>query len=159
MEISLIVALTKNRVIGDQNTLIWHIPEDQKLFRKITSENTVIMGRKTWDSLPVRFRPLPNRNNIVISRSVTQLEGADVCSSLDLAMEKAKSYNKDIIIMGGVQIYALAIPIVEKMHLSWVKKEYEGDAKFPEFNKEDWNITEEKEFDEFTYKVYERKVK
>ena len=148
MEIIIIAALTKNRVIGKDNTLIWHIPEDMKLFRTYTRENTVIMGRKTYDSMG---RALPNRNNIVITNNNLQLEDADVVHSCDEAIEKAKEYGKDIFIIGGGKIYSQFLDQADKLYLSWVKKDYEGDAHFPEFNQDDWKIVRTEEYDDFTF--------
>ena len=148
--------MTKNRVIGKDNSLPWHIPEDLKNFKELTTENTVIMGRKTWESIPEKFRPLPNRNNIVISRNLSA-EGADVCSSVKEALEKAKSYGKEIFIIGGSSIYEQFLPLTDKMYISYLKEEYAGDTYFPNFNKEDWEIIERKDFAEFEFIVYERK--
>ena len=149
--------MTKNRVIGKDNSLPWHIPEDLKNFKELTTENAVIMGRKTWESIPEKFRPLPNRNNIVISRNMNSLEGIDVCSSVEEALEKAKSYDKEIFIIGGSSIYEQFLPLTDKMYISYLKEEYAGDTYFPNFNKEDWEIIERKDFAEFEFIVYERK--
>ena len=155
--VSIIVGMTKDRVIGKDNSLPWHIPEDLKNFKELTTENAVIMGRKTWESIPEKFRPLPNRNNIVISRNMNSLEGIDVCSSVEEALEKAKSYDKEIFIIGGSSIYEQFLPLTDKMYISYLKEEYAGDTYFPNFNKEDWEIIERKDFAEFEFIVYERK--
>lgn len=151
---TIIAALTKNHVIGKENTLIWNIPEDMKHFRKVTSGNVIIMGRKTFDSIG---KPLPNRINIVVSRSQKNIEGADVFSDISSAIEHAKTYNKEIFIIGGASIYEQALPFANKMLLSWIKKEYQGDAYFPKFGEKEWKRAEIKEFDDFTLVIYERK--
>ena len=155
---SIIVGMTKNRVIGKNNSLIWHIPEDLKNFKELTLGNTLIMGRKTWESIPEKFRPLPNRNNIVISRNPSFIEGTEVCSSVGSALEKAKSYGKEIFIIGGSSIYEQFLPLTNKMYISYIKNEYQGDTYFPKFNYDDWEVIETKEFEEFKFVVYERKV-
>ncbi len=152
--VSLIAAITKNRVLGKDNRLLWNLPEDLKNFRKITSGNTVIMGRKTFESIG---RPLPHRNNIVISRDFPEREGIVLCRNLNEAIEKARSFGKEVFIIGGASVYAQALPQAEKMYLSHVKKEFEGDAYFPEFKEEEWQMEEEKDFTEFKFKIYRRK--
>jgi len=137
MALYLIAAMTKKRVIGKDNKLPWHISEDLKNFKRLTSGNTVIMGRKTFDSIG---KPLPNRHNIVVSRSVSAIDGVDVCHSFEDAVEKAKSYGKDIFVIGGNSMYGLALPMADKMFISHVKKEYEGDAYFPDWNQDEWEV-------------------
>ncbi len=152
--INIIAAMTKSRVIGKNNKLPWHIPEDLQNFKRITSGNTIIMGRKTYESIG---RPLPNRNNIVISRDMPPTQGLEVCRSVQEALEKAKNYGKDIYIVGGSSIYEQTIPIADKMYLSYIKKDYDGDAFFPEFNEADWEIEKREQHEEFELVVYKRK--
>ena len=152
--ITIIAALTKNHIIGNENRLIWNIPDDMKNFKKITSGNVVIMGRKTYDSIG---KPLPNRHNIVISRSQKNIPGVDVCNTLADAIEKGKSYGKEIFIIGGASVYEQALPLADKMMLSWIKKEYEGDAFFPDFDEREWKIENGKTFDGFELVMYQRK--
>ena len=154
--IAIIVGMTKNRVIGKNNSLPWHIPEDLKNFKEITINNTIIMGRKTWESIPEKFRPLPNRNNIVISRNLS-VAGIDICPSVEEALEKAKSYQKEIFIIGGTSIYEQFLHLANKMYISYLKKEYSGDTYFPNFNKENWKIIERKDFAEFELVIYQKK--
>lgn len=152
--IAIIAALTPSRVIGQDNTLLWNIPEDMKNLKKLTTGNVLVMGRKTYESIG---RPLPNRVNIVVSKTLKEVEGVITCPTLNEALEKAKTYGKDIFIFGGATIYAQCLSLVDTMFLSHVKKEYEGDAFFPEFDEEEWNVVETQEYDAFTYKVYKRK--
>lgn len=149
--------MTKKRIIGHNNSLPWHIPEDLKNFKNTTNGQTVIMGRNTWESIPEKFRPLPNRNNIIISKALLPPPGAVVCGSFEEGLEKAASLGKEIFIIGGASIYQQALPIAHKMHLSYVKKEYEGNIFFPEFNQEDWEVTEKKDFAEFELVTYTKK--
>lgn len=139
MTINIIAAMTKERVIGIDNKLPWYIPADLINFKRLTSEKTVVMGRNTYDSLPAKFRPLPNRRNIVISRSMPEQEGIDVCRNIDEAIEKAQSYQTDIFIIGGAAIYEQTLPLADRMYLTFIKQKYEGDTFFPKFNEEKWH--------------------
>lgn len=136
-KITLIVAMAENRVIGSDNTIPWHIPEDFAFFRQYTTGKPVIMGRKTWDSLP--RKPLPNRRNIVISRQVhaQKIEGAEVFSDWQSAVQ-ACADAPEIIIMGGAQIYAQTLAIATDLRITEVKLRPQGDVFFPEFALTDW---------------------
>ncbi len=151
--ISLIAAMTNSRVIGKDNKLLWSIPEDMQNFRKLTTGNVVIMGRKTFESIG---KPLPNRHNIVISRNAKRIEGVEMAQSVDEALKMGKKHHKDIFIIGGQQIYEQFLPLADTMHLSMVKKEVEGDAFFPTFDENEWNVADKKEFPEFEFRVYRR---
>ncbi len=154
MKVSIIAAMSKNRVIGKENRLPWHISDDLKNFKRLTTGNTIIMGRKTFESIG---RPLPNRNNIVISASMSSIPGIDVCKTVDEGIAKAKSYGKEIFVIGGAQIYGQMIPFAEKMYISHVKAEHEGDVFFPEFDKNEWEIERKEDYPEFELVVYVRK--
>ena len=154
MEIIIIAALSENRAIGKDNKLLWHIPEDLQNFKKLTAGSTVLMGRKTFESLK---RPLPNRNNIVISSSMPQTEGVEVCKTLEEGIEAARKHNKDIFIIGGANIYGQTLGIADKMFLSYVKGDYEADAFFPEFSMDEWEIEKKQSFRDFELVVYRRR--
>jgi dihydrofolate reductase len=149
----IIVAMTRSRVIGKENKMPWHLPEDLKLFKKITSGNTVIMGRKTYESIG---RPLPNRQNIVITSGQVNIEGALVCRTITEALDKADQYGHKIFFIGGAKLYMSALELVDYMYVSWLKQEYEGDAYFPEFDVNDWEKMEETDYPEFTNILYKR---
>ena len=155
MMISLIVAMTKKRVIGNKNQLPWHISDDLKNFKKLTTGQVVIMGRKTFESIG---KPLPNRHNIVISHSGFSFSGVEVCSTIQQGLEKAKSLNKDVFVIGGASIYQQTLPLVEKMYISHIKKNYAGDTFFPEFNEREWEIEKKENYAEFEHIVYRRKA-
>ena len=136
--VSALVAMSENRVIGRDGKLPWDIPEDLKFFRSMTRGHVMIMGRKTYESIG---RPLPNRISIIITRNKNyKVEGCFVVASLDEAMAIARSKEKDeIFIIGGGEIFKLAMPIIDKLYLTLVKTTIEGDAYFPdyaEFNNE-----------------------
>lgn len=153
--ISIIAALTPNHVLGKDNKLLWHIQEDLKNFKNITTGNTVIMGRKTFQSIG---KPLPNRNNIVISSNLSLTTGITICPNLSKALETAKSFHKETFIIGGASIYEQALPLADKLHLTHLKKEYDGDVYFPKFKNEEWGIEQEQEYPEFTFRIYRRKT-
>lgn len=144
--ITIIAAMGKNRVIGRNNQLPWNLPDDLKNFKNFTSGNTIVMGHKTYLSIG---KPLPNRNNVVISSLLPLTPGLDICPSFEEGIQKALSYGKEVFISGGASIYAQALPIADKMYLSFVKKHYDGDVFFPEFNMDDWKIVKKTDFPEF----------
>ena len=144
MKISLIVAVSENGVIGKDNDLIWHLPKDMQFFKKITIGHHVIMGRKNFESIPHKYRPLPNRTNIIITRqSEYKAEGCIVVNSVEAALEIAKN-NGDIepFIIGGGQIYRIAIEknLVDKIYLTKIHHSFKGDTFFPKLSS-DWKET------------------
>ena len=150
MTISLIAAVSKNGVIGENNSLIWKIPEDMKRFRQLTTGKPVIMGRKTFESIG---KPLPNRTNVIITRDKNyNAEGCVVVHSVDEALKAAKGA-EEVMVIGGAQIYSQFLPIADKMHLTFIDKDFEGDAYFPEYNQNEWKETfrEEHQNEQFKY--------
>lgn len=140
--LSIIAAMSKNRVIGNENKLVWNIPEELKRFRELTSGHPIIMGRKTHQSIG---RVLPNRVNIIISRDPDfKVEGALVVHSLQDAIEKAKNEpgSDEIFIIGGGQIYKQAIPLADRLYLTIVEGKYQGDTFFPDYSSFNKLITE-----------------
>jgi dihydrofolate reductase len=134
-KITLIAAYAARRCIGINNTMPWHLPEDFAFFKSYTTGKPVIMGRKTWESLP--RKPLPGRQNIVITRQDYQAEGAQTAASLEDALALCQGV-EEVIIMGGAQIYAQALPIATDLRLTEVGLDVDGDAFFPEFSTETW---------------------
>ena len=133
--LSIIVAMSSNRVIGVNNTLPWHLSEDLKHFKSLTTDHTIIMGRKTYESIG---RPLPNRRNIVISRnSNTSYEGVEVVHSLEDAFSISTN-DKEVFVIGGSNIYEQALSFVDQLYITEIKKSFIGDAFFPEINKQIW---------------------
>jgi dihydrofolate reductase len=150
---SIIVAMTVNRVIGQNNKLPWHLSEDLKLFKKLTLNKTVIMGRKTYQSIG---KPLPNRNNIVISQNHLQFPGVAICKNLEQALDKAEEFGVPAFFIGGSEIYRIALYIADYLYVSWIKTEYPGDTFFPELDLEKWQKTYESDYPEFTHIIYKR---
>lgn len=135
--ISIIVAVAKGGVIGGDNSLLWHIPEDLKRFKAITTGHPVIMGRKTWESLG---RPLPGRHNVVITRDMSYAaDGATVVHSLDEAVSLFPQ-KEEVFIIGGGEIYRQAMPLADRLYITYVCAEYEGDTVFPEVDEACWEV-------------------
>ncbi|MFM7855661.1 MAG: dihydrofolate reductase, partial [Flammeovirgaceae bacterium] len=130
MTISLIAALTKNQVIGKNNDLPWHLPDDMKYFMQTTKGHCVVMGRKNFDSIPEKFRPLPNRTNIVVTRqSNWKAEKCIAVNSLPDAISIGKQKNEtELFIIGGAEIYTLGFPITQRMYLTEIQTELAGDT-------------------------------
>ncbi|MBC7995018.1 MAG: dihydrofolate reductase [Rhizobacter sp.] len=134
--LSLIAAVARNGVIGKNNTLLWRLPEDMQFLKRTTMGCPVIMGRKTWDSLPARFRPLPGRSNIVVTRSPDwQADGALATTSLQAALSQLANAPKAFVI-GGAELYALALPLADELVLTEIDRDYEGDVHFPAWDRE-----------------------
>ena len=139
MAIHLIYARAANGVIGLNNTMPWHLPEDLAHFKQLTSGSPVIMGRKTWDSLPERFRPLPGRTNIVVTRNPDwQADGVLCAGSLEKALHIGAQHGDNVWVMGGAQIYAQALPLADTVEVTIINKDFAGDAYAPVLGPE-WN--------------------
>jgi dihydrofolate reductase len=139
MILSAIVAKSKNNVIGKGNDLPWRIPEDMQWFRKSTMGKPVIMGRKTWLSLP---KLLPGRQNIIITRdSSLRVDGADVANSLSEALKLTDTGTKEAMIIGGAEIYKLALNQLNRLYLTEIHHEFDGDTYFPDIITSEWNET------------------
>jgi dihydrofolate reductase len=144
MIISIMVAMAENHAIGKNNQLLWRLPADLKHFKDTTSGHTVIMGRKTFDSVG---KPLPNRRNIVISRNTSlHMPGAEVVSDLESAIAMCDA-NEEVFIVGGAQIYRMAMGITDKIYLTVVKGNFEADTFFPPIDFNFWTETEKISFE------------
>lgn len=144
MKITLVAAIASNNVIGKENSLPWNIPEDLKRFKQMTSGHTILMGRKTFDSIG---RPLPNRQNIVMTKDENfEQEGIKVINDFDEALELIKESNEDIFVIGGSKIYELFEPVANSLAITRILKDFEGDAFFPDINWDLWQIEKEENF-------------
>jgi dihydrofolate reductase len=166
MIISLIAALSKNRVIGKNNDLPWHLPDDMKYFMQTTKGHYVIMGRKNYDSIPTKFKPLPNRTNIVVTHKKDFVApDCIVVNSLEAGINLAKQANeKEVFVIGGAEIYKLSLPIATRLYLTEINGHIEGDTFFPAINKADWHETSRVHHDkdlrhafDFDFVVYNKK--
>ena len=129
-KISIIAAVGKDREIGKNNQLLWHIPEDLKHFKEITKNHAVIMGQKTFESIG---RPLPNRLNVVLSKDDIKIDGCEIAHSIDEAIEVGSKENNEIFIIGGGLVYAQAIGLADKLYLTLVDANFDADVFFPEY--------------------------
>ena len=142
MKVALIVAFADQNVIGGDNKLLWHLPADLQYFKNTTMGKPIVMGRKTYDSIG---RPLPGRPNVVISRNQQwQAENVTVVNNVASAIDAAKELAllgdvEEVMVIGGAQIYKETLPIAQRIYLTRVHAQFEGDAVFPDFNKDEWN--------------------
>ena len=141
--ISIIVAIAENNAIGKNNDLLWHIPEDMKRFKQITSGHKIIMGKRTYESLP--YRPLKNRTNIVISDIPgDHYEDCVMAYSIEEALEHC-TQDEECFIIGGGMVYRQFLPLADKLYITRVDKSFEADIFFPEIDPETWEETEREE--------------
>lgn len=139
--LSIIVAVAKNNVIGKDNKLIWHLPEDLKRFKRLTTGHTIIMGRKTFESLG---RVLPNRKHIVLCNDAEMNiddETVEVIDSID-KIEKYENSEEENFVIGGASIYKLLLPKASKLYITKINQEFDGDVYFPEIDENEWKIVE-----------------
>ena len=160
--LSIIVAKAKNNIIGKNNTLIWHLPEDLKRFKKLTTGHTIIMGRKTFESLG---RVLPNRYHVILCNDAQMsIEDENVEILEDISMlDKYVKDEQEHFVIGGATMYSLLMPKCSKMYITEINQDFDGDVSFPEINSNEWKVTEreqgpadgENSFD-YEYVTYER---
>ncbi|HET9056604.1 MAG TPA: dihydrofolate reductase [Chitinophagaceae bacterium] len=166
MIISLIVAVSTNNVIGKNNKLLWHLPNDLKFFKNTTWGMPVIMGRKTYDS--IGRKPLPGRFNIIITRDFNGnpvSNDISIAKSFEVAIEKAKETDcREVFVVGGGEIYRQSMPIANRIYLTRVHAEIEGDVLFPPLNEKEWEQTYNLDFDAddkhaypYSFQIWERK--
>jgi dihydrofolate reductase len=165
MTISLIAAMAQNRVIGKNNDLPWRLPDDMRFFMQTTKGHYVIMGRKNYDSLHEKFRPLPDRTNIVVTRQKSlNAPGCLVVNAVEKALEVARQNNEqEAFIIGGAEIYNIALPSAHRLYLTEIHAPVEGDTYFPEFNSSEWkevsrkpHAADERHRFSFDFVIYER---
>jgi dihydrofolate reductase len=130
-KITLVVAVSQNGCIGCDNKLPWYLPEDLSHFRKITKGHTVIMGRKTWESLPSRFKPLPGRRNIVLTANADWSEpGAQTAQSIPEALGLLEDF-ENVFVIGGAKVYEQVVPVADTIEMTQIHQDFQGDAYFP----------------------------
>ena len=159
--IIMIAAVAENNALGKDNDLVWHLPNDFKRFKTLTSGHHIIMGRKTFESFP---KPLPNRTHVIITRQKNyKAEGCIIVASIEKALEICPK-NEDTYIIGGGEIYTLSLPFADKIEITKVHHSFEADAYFPVLNEKEWklaqsdhNSKDEKHIYDYTYLTYVRK--
>lgn len=160
---SLIVAASENQAIGKDNQLLCHLPNDLKYFKKLTSGHCIIMGRKTYESIG---KPLPNRTNMVLSRSGFQVEGVQVFNQLGTALAAAAQLGEtEAFVIGGDTVYKQALPLCNRVYLTRIHHQFEADAFFPELASDEWELVNSETFqaDEkhpysYSFQLWERKI-
>ena len=167
MIISMIAAVAANRVIGKDNDLVWRLPDDMKYFMETTKNHFVIMGRKNYESIPHKYRPLPNRVNIIITEQ-HNYQAADcvITNTIEEALEYAEAQGQhEVFIIGGGQIYSQSLPHAQKLYITEINENFEGDTYFPEFDHSHWDeisrkhhLKDEKHKHSFDFVIYNRKV-
>ena len=161
MKLALICAMADNRVIGRNNNLPWHLPEDLKYFKRVTMGNCIIMGRKTWESIG---RVLPGRTNIVVTANPDYLaEGVRVVHSLEEALSLAESISEidgseEAFIIGGAGLYQTALPMAQRFHLTRVHADVEGDTYLAEFDQSQWREISRQEFQKSDTNPYDYSI-
>ncbi len=156
MSLSLIAGISKNNCIGKNGQLPWDIPEDLKHFREVTAGKTVLMGRKTWESLPEKFRPLPKRTNIIITRQTDYPvpAGVKVYATIDEATSAHPS--EEIMVIGGAEIYRQTIDIADTLYMTHIDQTVDGDAFFPTINLTIWKETAREDHDGYSFVTYQK---
>jgi dihydrofolate reductase len=159
--VTLVAAVCRDRVIGRDGTIPWRIPEDMAHFKALTTGHPVVMGRKTWDSLPASFRPLPERRNVVVTRDPKwAADGAEHVSSVEAALDVLEGEER-VFVIGGGEIYAAALPLADELVLTEIDRAFEGDTYFPEFDRDEFEEVSRKELRscmgvEFAFVTYRR---
>ena len=160
--ISFLVAMDKNRVMGIDNRLPWRLPADVKFFKEVTMGHPVVMGRKTYDSIG---KPLPGRENIILTRNVDyQPEGCKVIHTVEESIEYMKNKNDEVFVIGGAQLFKELFPVADRLYITEIHHEFEGDTFFPEFEESEWTLSssekgikDEKNPYDYFFHVYDRK--
>ncbi|MDP9049011.1 MAG: dihydrofolate reductase [Bacteroidota bacterium] len=150
MTVSIIVAISENHAIGKNNQLLWHLPRDLKHFKDITSGHTIIMGRRTFDSVG---KPLPNRRNIVVTRQPITIAGCEVVNSVEAALALCKDED-EVFIGGGAEIYKLAMHFTDRIYLTIVHHYFEADTFFPEIDMNEWKEVSKDDYEADTKNLF-----
>ena len=161
MRLSIVVAMDGNRLIGKDNGLPWHLPADLAFFKKLTTGNTILMGRKTFDSIG---RPLPNRRNIVITRNADiEITGCEVVNSIEEALSLAQG-ETEVMVIGGAKLYQQILPIADRLYITQIEGEFDGDTYFPTYDEKNWrqvscesHLADKKNNHPYHFIVFEKK--
>jgi dihydrofolate reductase len=159
--ISFIVAMDKHRVIGKNNQLPWHLPADLKFFKKVTMGHSIIMGRKTHESIG---KPLPGRENVIVTRNLNyHSDGCLVLHSVEELLQYAQGKQEEVFVIGGAELFKEVFPYTDRLYLTQIDEEFEGDTYFPEFHLNEWillsqekGIKDEKNPYDYSFNIYKR---
>jgi dihydrofolate reductase len=150
----ILVAMTEDRLIGREGRIPWHIPEELRLFRDLTVGHTILMGRRTFESIG---RPLPGRLNVVLSRTLEPTPGVIVCADLHMGLAEGAAHGDTIFLIGGNQVFQETLPIADFLRISWIPGNYEGDVYFPPFSLSDWEEILSRDYPGFRHVTYRRR--
>lgn len=159
--ISFIVAMDSQRVIGKENQLPWHLPADLKFFKKVTMGHPIVMGRKTHESIG---KPLPGRENVIVTRNKDYAsDGCIVLHTIEELLQYVEEKKEEVFVIGGAELFTVMFPYADRLYLTQIEHEFEGDVYFPEFHKDEWirishekGIKDEKNPYDYFFNVYER---
>jgi dihydrofolate reductase len=158
MAISIVAAVAKNGVIGAKNDLPWYLPEDLKRFKQLTTGKTVLMGRKTFESILARLgKPLPNRDNVVITRNKEYKVPEGVFTHTDVATALRNHGSADIYVIGGGELFSQTIDKADVLHITHVDKEVEGDVFFPAIDPNKWRLVDEEKHEGYSFATYQKR--
>ena len=165
MKVSLVAAVASNGVIGRNNDLPWHLPDDMKFFMETTRGHYVILGRKNYESLPKKYQPLPNRPNVVVTRQKDfEAPGCLVVHTIDRALSIARDNGEsEAMVIGGSGIYAASLPLADRLYITEIHASVEGDVRFPDYDRDEWKEVsrihhgkDERHIYAFDFVLYER---
>jgi dihydrofolate reductase len=157
MEKIIVAAIAENGVIGKNGELPWHIPEDMEHFKELTMGHPVLMGRTTFESLPDSVKPLPGRTNIVLTRSGVEADVKEA-ESPHQGYRIAEEHGDKVFIIGGASVYEQTLDDADRMEITRIHEEYDGDVKFPEWDEESWEEIDREDQGDFTFLTYEKSV-
>lgn len=158
--LSAIVAIARNGVIGKDNGLPWHYPEDLRYFKEKTQGHTVVMGRNTYESILSSLKkPLPNRKSVLLTRQPENYSDVECYSSVEDFLQMYKDSKEEIFVIGGATIYREFLPFLDRLYITWIERDVEGDTTFPGFNLDEYQLLEERTSGELRFCVYERMVR
>jgi dihydrofolate reductase len=152
-EYVIVVAMTRERVIGQGGRIPWRLPQDLRLFRELTTGHAVVMGRRTFDSIG---GALPGRRNLVLSRTLSEAPEVEVCGSFEEALAKTANCRGKVFFVGGAQVYAQALPLADAMVVSWIEGNFPGETLFPPFDEGEWRAVRTEHHPGFTRVWYRR---
>jgi dihydrofolate reductase len=158
LEIVLVVALTDDGVIGKDGDLPWYYPEDLQHFKETTMGHPVVMGRKTYESLPDEFRPLPDRPNVVLSTSAPDVpEAVEVATDLADAWAIASEHDDEVHVIGGAVVFEQTLDVADRLVITEIPEDYDGDTYFPEFDADEWHEVSRDDREELSFVEYRRR--
>lgn len=157
--LSMIVAMGKGNVIGKDNQMPWHYPEDLRYFKEVTMNKTVIMGSKTYESILTTLKkPLPNRHHVILTKDKAKYREMETYHSIEDALANYLKKEEEVFVIGGASIYKQFLPFADRLYITHINQSFEGDTFFPHFNSDDFHLVSKKDVGDLSFCVYERSV-